>query len=270
MSKFEILCVTMNQKDFSKIKEMNIKSDVVFANQADRTEYEEISFDGHTAKMITTETRGVGKNRNFALMYASSDICLLADDDCKYSDDMEEKILGEFSRHPDADVMIFYLEDDQDRGQKSYKKTKKCLPFGRTPWACFRVAFRLSSVKKANINFTTLFGGGCKFPSGEDSMFIKDARKKGLTMYVSKETIGTVSFAESTWFTGYDQKYFFGVGAYYTAIKDNLILKFLYTLLRTRNKGDLSVRERLFWLKNGKKGYDEYLSYAEFKEKYSL
>lgn len=33
MSKFELLCVTMHQKDFSKIQEMNIHSDVVFANQ---------------------------------------------------------------------------------------------------------------------------------------------------------------------------------------------------------------------------------------------
>ncbi len=34
MLSFEVLCVTMNQNDFSKIKEMNINSDVVFANQA--------------------------------------------------------------------------------------------------------------------------------------------------------------------------------------------------------------------------------------------
>ena len=31
MATFEILCVTMHQNDFSKIKEMNIHSDVVFA-----------------------------------------------------------------------------------------------------------------------------------------------------------------------------------------------------------------------------------------------
>ena len=34
MSKLEVLCVTMHQKDFSKIREMNINADVVFANQA--------------------------------------------------------------------------------------------------------------------------------------------------------------------------------------------------------------------------------------------
>ena len=52
MSKFEILCVTMHQNDFSKIKEMNVHSNIVYANQADYTSYEEYEFEGHTAKMI--------------------------------------------------------------------------------------------------------------------------------------------------------------------------------------------------------------------------
>lgn len=47
MSKFEILCVTMHQNDFSKIKKINIHSDVVFANQADTTSFEQIEFEGY-------------------------------------------------------------------------------------------------------------------------------------------------------------------------------------------------------------------------------
>ena len=54
MSRFEILCVTMHQKDFSKIEQMNINSDVVFANQADTTSMDEMEFNGHRARMITT------------------------------------------------------------------------------------------------------------------------------------------------------------------------------------------------------------------------
>ena len=104
MGRFEILCVTMRQNDFSKLDEMNIHSDVVFANQCDRTAYDEREFDGHTAKMISTQTRGVGINRNTALMYASAEICLFADDDVKYVDNVEQLVLGEFDAHPDADV----------------------------------------------------------------------------------------------------------------------------------------------------------------------
>ena len=90
MSTFEILCVTMNQKDFSKIEEMNIHSNVVFANQANNVCYCEKEFNGSKAKMITTNTRGVGINRNIALMYANADICLFADDDVTYVNNVFE------------------------------------------------------------------------------------------------------------------------------------------------------------------------------------
>ena len=124
-------------------------------------------------------------------------------------------------------------------------------------------------MKKANLSFTTLFGGGCIFPSGEDSMFLKDAVKAGLKIYVSSKTIGQVSFAQSTWFTGYDKKYFYGVGAFYQAArKSTKGLRFLYTLLRTRGQGTLSLKEKLKWLKYGAKGYNEMLSYGQFIGKY--
>ena len=218
MEQLEILCVTMHQKDFSKIRQMNIHSDVVFSNQADRTAMEELTFEGHRARMITTDTRGVGINRNLGLMYAQGDICLFADDDVTYDDDMEARVLAEFDAHPDADIMIFHLDTDSERKQPRYSKTKKCGRFGRMPWGGVRIAFRLNSVRKANLWFTTLFGGGCIFPSGEDSMWLTEAKRKGLTFYVSKETIGKVSFAESTWFTGYSDKFFFGKGAWCEAV----------------------------------------------------
>lgn len=266
MSKFEILCVTMRQKDFSKIQEMNIHSDVVFANQGDRTAYEEYTFEGHTAKMISTQTRGVGINRNLSLMYASADICLFADDDVTYHDDMEARVLAEFDAHPDADVMIFHFESDLDRQQYAYKKTKKCGALARMPWAAFRIAFRRESVLKANLWFTTLFGGGCIFPAGEDSMVVRDARQKGLTIYVSKETIGQVSFAESTWFTGYDEKYYYGQGTFYQAMRPKTFpVWMLYSVLRTRKEKGLSVKEKIHWIRAGKDGYQKMLSYAQYK-----
>lgn len=256
---FEVLCVTMHQTDFSKIEAMNIRSDVVFANQADRTSYEEKEFDGHTAKMITTATRGVGKNRNLALTYASADICLFADDDVRYIDDMEERVLSEFAAHPDADVIIFHFEtDDPNRPQPKPAKSYKVRLWSRMPWAGFKIAFRLNSVKKANLWFTTLFGGGCLYPSGEDSMWLSDARRAGLRFYVSKETIGTVSFATSTWFTGYDEKHSFAKGAYHQAVHPKTFIFWaLYTLFRYRGQGRLSLSQKWFWMKRGKEGYQK-------------
>ena len=267
MSRFEVLCVTMHQNDFSKIQEMNIRSDAVFANQADRTDYAETELDGHKARMITTDTRGVGINRNLALSYASADVCLMADDDVTYNYDMEETVLSEFDAHPDADVMIFHLDTTSDRKGISYPKTKKCRGFYRMPWGAYRIAFRLGSVKKANLWFTTLFGGGCKFPCGEDTLWLSDARKKGLTFYVSEKTIGTVSHKESTWFTGYDKKYYFGQGALYQALRPKSFYLWLcYSVWRTRGEKQLSVSEKIKWIKLGREGYRKMRSYQECLE----
>lgn len=264
MPKFEILCVTMHQTDFSKLQQMNIHSDVFFANQADRTAFEELEFEGHKARMLTTNTRGVGVNRNMGLQYAKGDICLFADDDVTYCDDMEEKVLAEFAAHPDADIMIFHLDAGQQRKQIRYPQTKKCRGLYRMPWGAVRVAFRLSAVRKANVWFTTLFGGGCIFPSGEDSMWLTEARRKDLTFYVSKETIGTVSFAESTWFTGFDEKMYYGKGAFYQALHPKTIwIWMLYFILRTQGVGTLTPKEKLKWMLLGRQGYEKLEGYRK-------
>lgn len=256
MPSFEVLCVTMHQKDFSKIKEMNINSNVVFANQCNHTSYEIYEFEEYTAKMISTTTRGVGINRNLTLMYATADICLFSDDDVEYNNDYKDIILKEFNEHPDADIFIFNFDTDSERKQIKYKETKKVKKYNRMPWGAIRIAFRLTSIKKANINFTTLFGGGCIFPSGEDSMWLIDAKKKGLVIYVSKEVIGKVSFETSTWFNGINENFFIGKGAFYAAVHP--YTKYIWMLyFAMRIKGNMSLIQKYKFMLFGSKQYKE-------------
>ena len=271
MSKFEILCVTMKQTDFSKIQSMNIHSDVVFANQTDKTAFDQIQFNGeHSAKMISTQTRGVGINRNLSLIYASADICLLADDDIVYRDDVEEVVLNEFETHPDADIFLFNYDavDVGKRKIKNFKKTQKSSKFFRKMGGGIRIAFRLASIKKANLWFTTLFGGGCIFPCGEDSKWLVDAYNKNLNIYVSKESIGTVSFGDSSWFSGVNEHYFYGFGAYY---KDAHPLTYplwlIYFAIRTSKMTKMGFFEKFRWMCNGIDGYRQLLSYKDFINK---
>ncbi|MBR4173518.1 MAG: glycosyltransferase family 2 protein [Clostridia bacterium] len=270
MSRFQILCVTMKQRDFSKIEEMNVHSDIICANQWDKNDYQELTFEGHTAKMVTTDTRGVGKNRNIALIYADAEICLFADDDVRYIDNVEEVVLSEFDKHPDADVFIFHFSTDSEtRKERQYSKTRPVRKWDRMPWAGFRIAVRLSSVRKANVWFNTLYGGGCVFPSGEDSLWLNEAKSKGLKMYVSDQTIGTVSFENSTWFTGYDEKYYYSKGTFCRkAHRKTEAIWHIYYALRIAGLSELTFLDRMKWIKNGRRGYDEMLSYEEYKEKY--
>ena len=74
----------MNQADLSIAEKMNIRCDAVIANQADREEITNKETDYGVVKMVTTPTRGVGLNRNIALLAADADVLLMADDDVVY------------------------------------------------------------------------------------------------------------------------------------------------------------------------------------------
>ena len=88
MEKLQVLLATVHQTDLTIAEKMNLHCSTVIANQADR---EEVCSRG-PVKMITTATRGVGLNRNLALLAADGDILLFADDDVVYNDGMEEAV----------------------------------------------------------------------------------------------------------------------------------------------------------------------------------
>lgn len=268
MSDFEVLCVTMHQNDFSKIEEMNINSDVVFANQADRVEYLEHSFSDYSARMITTNTKGVGKNRNIALLYAKADICLFADDDIRYNDNYKEVVLNAFSQHKDADIIIFNIHSGTpDRKISQIKRNHRMRRFERNPFGGPRIAVRLSSINKKNLWFTTLFGGGALFPSGEDSMFILNALRAGCKIYLRTEVLGTVSFDNTSWFSGYDEKFFFGKGAFYSACHPKGKLPWmLYFAFRTHRRSKLSFTQKLKWLRLGGKSFASLTGFDELSQ----
>jgi len=94
MSSIQVLVAAMHQKDVSLAEKMNIRCAAVIANQADREEITESETENGTVKLITTKTRGVGLNRNIALLAAEADVLLFSDDDVVYNDDMPQKVTG--------------------------------------------------------------------------------------------------------------------------------------------------------------------------------
>ena len=46
-------------------------------------------------------------------------------------------------------------------------------------------------------------------------MWLIDAKRAGLAIYISKETIGFVSMADSLWVKKVDEKFYYGKGAFY-------------------------------------------------------
>ncbi|MFD5022797.1 glycosyltransferase family 2 protein [Paenibacillus sp. NPDC058367] len=233
--KIQVLVSTMNQSDHSLIEKMNIQSDAIIVNQCNKNEVEEFKYKGNKIKFLSFAEKGVGLSRNNALMRASADICLFADDDVKYINNYNDIISEAFENNLDADVIVFNVPSTNLERQEyiipKYKRVRfyNCLRYGT-----FRIAIRTESIRKENINFSLLFGGGAKYSSGEDSLFMMDCIKNNLKIYACPEIIGSVAHNESTWFKGYTDKYFFDKGVFFAALSKRWgrLLCLLYAMRR--------------------------------------
>ena len=212
----QVLVATMNQTDYSLLERMNIQTDAIVCNQCDRYGYSEFDYNGHNIKWFNFAERGVGLNRNNALMRATADIVVFADDDVVYVDGYEKIILDFYEKNQKADVVIFNF--NVSRGSANYGEnvklterlnSRKALKFGT-----YAITARNERLKMMNINFNRCFGGGTKFSCGEDTLFLKDCCAK-LVVFSSVNLIGKVDHGESTWFKGYTDKYFYDKGVLY-------------------------------------------------------
>ena len=135
--------------------------------------------------MISSADRGVGKNRNKALIYASGDYLLCADQDMIYLNGYDKIVEEAFEKCPKADVIVFKLEylNRFTPARKEKNKFKRVYWWNSMRYGAARIAIKKSAVDKSCLSFSPLYGGGAPFSSGEDSLFIRDAFLKGLKMY---------------------------------------------------------------------------------------
>ena len=84
----------MNQKDYSLIDKMRIKTDAVVVNQCQEDNSQEFIKNGHRIRWINSSTRGLSISRNICLENATADICLIADDDLEYLIHKDYRIQG--------------------------------------------------------------------------------------------------------------------------------------------------------------------------------
>ena len=265
MNEIEVLVATMNQNNFSKIKEMNINSDVIFANQADEYSYREEKINYGIAKMITTSDRGVGKNRNLALLMAQKEICVLSDDDVVYFDDYRDTILKAFNELPNADIIIFNIETEGEKvNRRINTRIKKVNILNFMNYGAVRIAFRRESIIRKNIWFSLKFGGGATYGAGEDSLFLREALRKKLNIYTYPYKIAVVNQTTSTWFTGYNNKFFFDKGAFYeTAFPKLKYLISIYYALKFKKLTDITFFQILNNMFKGMKDYRQVVGYEK-------
>ena len=267
MSKVEVLLATMNRSSTDFICDMNVTSDIVIANQADGFAVScEIKSDC-AVKMITTPYRGVGKNRNTALAYASNDIIMFADDDMQYVNGYQETVEAAFEKYPKADLIVF--EVDESGRESKQKKTHKAARVSLTNFArygTFRVAMRRSAVAKNRLAFSEHFGGGTIYGSGEDTLFLRDALRRKLKIITVPTVIAKVDQSRSTWFTGYDEKFMFDKGALCKALFPMFYWLFgMYFAIKFSKKSDMGILHCFSLMMSGSRAYRTLTPYKNWK-----
>jgi len=213
--KVEVLASVMNQSIEQIAEQMNLGSDAVIINQCERLHQEEMDYKGHRIRFYSFSDRGVGRSRNEAIMRADRDICLFSDEDIVYEEGYEQAIVEEFRRNPKADMILFNIEVEEARRTYHITERKKVHWYNCGRYGAVSFAVRRESLLASGVTFSLLFGGGAKYSNGEDSLFLKEFMDKGYRVYTAPVTIGREFSGESTWFAGYNEKFFHDRGVLY-------------------------------------------------------
>lgn len=259
---FEVLLATINQTDDSVLESMNVRSDVIVCNQgAPSFSKREYVRNGHSVVWFDFSEKGVGLNRNNALLRSKADICLLADDDVIFFDNYSEIVLEAFQRNPKADVILFNIVSD-GKNRFITKKTKRINKLTCGRFGAVRIAFRRRRVIKNRICFSVLYGGGAEFSAGEDTEFLLDCLKNGLRVIAVPQAILKLDpNSESTWFRGFNEKFFYDTGFTYSSHYGMFARLFAFLfILKNRKKvlNSLSFGQALHHIRRGIKTYKEY------------
>lgn len=252
--KLQVLAAAVEKNAEELAQSMNLQTDAVIVNQGMGYSYEELEYRGKRIRCFSMTERGVGLNRNTALLHAEGDIVLFSDEDIRFYEDYEEKVLSAFGENKDADVITFNFKVHPKRATyyNTEKRRIRWYNYGRYPTFC--VAAKLSALRKANVSFSLLFGGGARYSNGEDSLFLHDCLKKGLHLYTDTEEIGEEVYRDSTWFKGYNEKFFTDRGVLYHFLYGKLAKLFSLRFLYANKKemcNEISMKEAYRMMKNG-------------------
>ena len=215
MPRLQLLVATMNLTDIIGLcDKMHIASDALIINQSDCVKYECLFYHGYKIECYTFAERGLSRSRNNALLRCTGEILCIADDDMVYTDTYREDIINEFQKHPEADALVFNVTAlNDERSGKPIEKDARVGKRESREYGSVHIAIRKRALIGKNVYFNTLFGSGATYSCGEDTLFLKELIEKDLKLYKTPIRIASVDMSDSTWFKGYNEKYFKDKGA---------------------------------------------------------
>ena len=251
--KLQVLVTTMHQSDFGKFTQMNLRTVAVIANQTDRNECTETEINGCLVQLISTNTRGLSRNRNIAMAHSNqkADYVLFSDDDLVFDDGYEQKILEEFEKHPEAEAIKFNIHDLSQTRKISMRRImrfEKATRRNMSSSGVWGVVLKSEVLKKYNLHFHENFGTGTENYCGEDTIFLMEMLDKKVKFYRSPVDIAGIEQTDSSWFTGHDERYFrtagMVIGTIYPVLSYLIVIRSAYKFSK-RKDIKLSFRQIL-------------------------
>ena len=274
--KVEVLMSVMNQTDMSIGHQSHVDTDLLIINQCDHDDYTEQVVNGHTWRMLSTTERGLAKSRNMAIRNAKGDICVLADDDEVYEQNVWPAIINSFDSLPDAAAIVFNVNRINYTMKKKYYRimTTRVAPAYRG-YGSVQMAFRLDVIRDCNVLFNEKFGSGTEWGGGEDILFQKDLRSIGKKIYEYPLCIATIDYGSgSQWFHGYNEKFFYNIGAFDSyvnkgRVRVKAIARAIYICFyKLRKEKLLNPYQKLLWMFRGFKGIQKNVTYSQYLEQH--
>ena len=148
--------------------------------EGDEAQARAILSDRPDVEMYIHRDRGLGLNRRHALDHADAEFVLLDDDDLQYYAAALAEALRIMESHPCVDVFAFRY-DGPDNKLYPAAEHDLSVPLRNYNLTSFELAFRLSAVRSAGLNFSALLGVGAPYlEAAEESIFTERCLQAGL------------------------------------------------------------------------------------------
>ena len=252
--KVQVLASVMNQTMEQIAERMRLQSDAVIINQCGRLGFEETDCHGGRVRFYSFPDRGIGRSRNEAILRSDGDILLFSDEDIVYEPGYAQAIAQEFEQNTRADMILFNISVKKERQTYCITERKRVRWYNCGRYGAVSFAVRRESLLASGVTFSLLFGGGARYGSGEDSLFLKEFMDRGYRVYTAPVTIGKEKPGDSTWFEGYNEKFFRDRGVLYRYLYGKLAgamaLRFL-AAHREKLCGETGIRQAFSWMRQG-------------------
>lgn len=248
----------MNQHDHGLAERMNLQTDALVGNQCGALSDDCFTYRGQKITYLNRSEKGAARNRNEVLNRATADLCVLADDDLHFVDGYPDLVCEAFAACPQADILVFNLIEKRPI-RKVNTRYQRVRWYSYGPYGAPRLVLRREAVLKAGVRFNEDFGGGARYGSGEDTIFLHDCLKHGLKVYTAPLALAELDpSSPSTHFTGFNRSFFYNKGAVYACLHPvaHPLFSLSYVMRRRgEHRQHISARQALAFMVEGSRDY---------------